>query len=119
MTIDQKIELYNKHKHLKCLKSVSENTLRKTEEYIDVLNLKKNYAEFNPILKEKLQKWEYGNLNDDIIEDIHMYQLPENEDIIFKCFWKTREGEKKPRLPRYYHYSIIKSIDKENFHKAF
>ena len=54
-----------------------------------------------------------------IIDDLYMCQIPESGDIYFKCLWKTREGEKKPRLPRYYHYSIIKSIDKQNFHKAF
>ena len=39
--------------------------------------------------------------------------------MIFRCFWKKREKEDKPRKPRYYPYSVILNVDKENFHKAF
>ena len=49
---------------------------------------------------------EYGNLKDDIIDEISEHQIP-GEQIVFKCFWKTPKGEKKPRLTRYYHYSVV------------
>ena len=119
MTIEQKIELLNKYKHLKGFKSISQVNLRNSENHKDVLNLKNNYREFNPVFRDLLEKWPYGNLNDDVIDDILMVQIPNEDDIYYKCFWKKRAGEEKPRLPRYYHYSIIKSIDKENFNKPF
>ena len=119
MTIEQKIELLNKYKQLKGIKNISQNSLRNSENHKDVINLKNQYREFNPLLKDKMDKWEYGNLNDDVIDEMFMCQKDGDEDVFFKCYWKTRNGEKKPRLPRIYHYSIIKSIDKENFHKVF
>ena len=66
-----------------------------------------------------MDQWEYGNLNDDIIDKIIPYERTKKEGIIYKCFWKKRENEEKPRKARYYPYIVVKSVDKEDFHKAF
>ena len=66
-----------------------------------------------------MDKWEYGNLNDDIIDYIIPYERSKNEGIIYKFFWKKRENENKPRKARYYPCIVVKNVDKENFHKAF
>ena len=119
LSLDDKISLLKKWKHLKKLKRVTEETIRNTEECEELDFFKNNYQDFNPDYKQYLDKWEYGNLNDDIIDYIIPYQRTKKEGMIFRCFWKKREKEDKPRKPRYYPYSVILNVDKENFHKAF
>ena len=119
LSLDKKIELLKEYKYLKKLKRITEESLRNSEECAELKFFKDNYQDFNPQLKECLDKWDYGNLNDDIIDYIIPYQRTKKEGMIFRCFWKKREKEDKPRKSRYYPYSVILNVDKENFHKAF
>ena len=69
-SLDEKIELLNKFKKLKKLKNVTEEIIRETE-YCEEMNyFRENYQDFNPIFKAKLDAWEFGNLNDDIVDYI-------------------------------------------------
>ena len=115
----EKINLLRKFKRLKELRNISESIICKGEKCTERKEFLNNYFDFNPLFKEQFDNLEYGNLDDDIIDYIIPCQKNSEEDIIFKCFWKPRKEEKNPRKPRYYNYSIIKAIDKENFHKAF
>lgn len=125
LSIDDKINLLNKYKKIKDLdkkeklKKISEKTILQTEQYEEVKFFRNNYNDFNPLFKKKLKNWEYGNLDDDVIDYIIPFQKYKKEGIIYKCFWKKRENEDKPRKPRYYSYYVIKRVDKLNFHKAF
>ena len=119
LSLDDKIALLKEYKKSKILKGVTEESIKITENCDEMKFFRDNYQDFNPLLKEKLDKWEYGNLNDDLIDKIIPYERTKKEGIIYKCFWKTRENEKKPRKARYYPYIVVKSVDKENFHKAF
>jgi hypothetical protein len=125
LSIDEKISLLNKYKKVKALnnknklKKISEKTITQTEKYDEVTFFRNNYNDFNPLFKDKLKKWEYGNLDDDSIDFIIPYQRNKKEGIIYKCFWKKRRKEKEPRKPRYYSYYVIKSVDATNFHTAF
>ena len=118
-SLDEKIALLNKYKKLKKLRGVTEETLRATELCDEMEFFRNNYEDFNPILKEELEKWEYGNLNDDEIDYIIPYLRSRKEGIYFRCFWKKRENEDIPRKSRFYPYMVIKNVDKANFHKAF
>ena len=125
LPVDKKIILLNKYKKVKDLdkknklKKITETTISQTEHYDEVNFFRNNYNDFNPLFKTKLIDWEYGNLDDDIIDYIIPYQKFKKEGIVYKCFWKKRENEDKPRKPRFYSYYVIKSIDTANFHKAF
>jgi len=119
MTLEEKIELLNQHKKLKKLRGVTEETIRATEFCEEMEFFKNNYEDFNPLIKEELDKWEYGNLNDDEIDYIVPYLRTKKEGMYFRCYWKKRQNEDMPRKSRIYPYIVIKNVDKDNFHKAF
>lgn len=119
MTLEAKIELLNQHKKLKKLRGVTEETIRATEYCEEMDFFRNNYEDFNPQLKEELDKWDYGNLNDDEIDYIVPYIRTKKEGMYFRCYWKKRQNEDMPRKSRFYPYIVIKNVDKDNFHKAF
>ena len=118
-SLEEKIELLNKFKELEVLKKVTERDITATEYCEEMKFFRENYQDFNPIFKEKFETWEYGNLNDDIIDYIIPFQKSKEQGMMFKCFWKKRQNEREPRKPRYYPLQVIKSIDKESFHKSY
>ena len=119
LNFKDKIKLLNKNKGLSQLKLVTEETIKNTEKCNEISNFKNLYFDFNPLFRQKMKHWKFGNLNDDVIDYIVPCQKNTKEGIIFKCFWKKRAREDKPRKPRYYPFYVIKNVDRENFHKAF
>ena len=119
LPFDDKLKLLKTYEKLDIIKRISPISLKQSENHRALKFFKEDYMDFNPLFKSKFQNWEFGNLNDDDIDYMVICQVKEEKILLFKCFWKKRQGEDKPRKPRYYPYYVIQNVAKENFHEAF
>ena len=58
LSVDEKIALLKEWKHLKQLKRITEDNIRKTEECEELQFFRNNYQDFNPDFRELLENWE-------------------------------------------------------------
>lgn len=93
--------------------------MKKSENHKDIVKFKRDYINFNPRFREKLKNWEFGNLNEDDIDQIYLCQKKDENILRVKCFWKKRPNEERPRKPRYYPFYVIQNVAREHYHTAY
>ena len=117
--MEDKFNLLKGYEEVNGVKTIKYENLKRSEKHPDIIQFKYDYMDFNPLFKEPFNNWEFGNLNDDEIDQLIPCQKLKEKIMRIKVIWKKRKDEEKPRKPRYYPYYVIQIAARNMFNTLF